>query len=44
MREYVGDDIRYNIPKVYPELSSERIFTTDFIKGDSLDTIADTYP
>lgn len=44
MIELLGDDPRFSIPQVYRELSSERVFTSDYVVGDSLEYIADNYP
>lgn len=35
--EYLKEDARYLVPKVYPEFSSQRILATEFIDGVNLD-------
>jgi aarF domain-containing kinase len=41
MASLIGGDIQYRVPKVIEELTTERIFTSEFANGVSLDWAAD---
>ncbi|KRX03961.1 Protein kinase-like domain [Pseudocohnilembus persalinus] len=43
MRNLVQEDRRYYVPKIYEELSTERVFTQEFIVGDSFEKICNSY-
>jgi predicted unusual protein kinase regulating ubiquinone biosynthesis (AarF/ABC1/UbiB family) len=43
-RDLFHDEKRgFYVPKVIDELSSKRVLTTEFIKGDSMDFISENY-
>ena len=44
MIELLKGDSRYNIPQVIDELTTERIFTSEFVNGVSLDWASENLP
>ena len=44
MRELLADDARYFVPNVIGELSTERVFTSEFASGMTMESSADNLP